>query len=427
MRILHLIQRYWPALGGAEAHLQALSERLARDGHAVTVATTDVADIEGFWTSPHRTVDRAVETHAGVTIRRFALRQPPVTTFAFRALRRVSVELSRRRIGGIGMLRALGGLALSVPGLHRWLRTQRGAFDLVAASGIGFESLYWPAADWARREGIPFLMYPLTHLAATPARGGASLSDYYTMRHQAALLKASAAVIALTELEAGFWADAGIPRERLVVAGAGADPAAVTGGDVRRFRALIGTDEPIVLALGTQTGDKGTLHLIGAMQRLWERGAEARLVLAGQAMPDVTQVLARASSTVRCGTHLLGPVDDETKRDALAACSLLALPSRTDSFGIVLLEAWLNRKPVIGARAGALPSVITEGQDGLLVEWGDGAALAAAVERLLGDGPLRMRLGQAGRDKVLARFTWDAIYPLVRDTYERACETVARS
>ncbi len=424
MRILHLIQRYWPARGGAEAHLQALSERLVRDGYEVTVATTDVADIEGFWTSPHRTLSPAVDTHNGVNIRRFPLRQPPATALSFRALRRVMAELSRSPIGGVGVLRALASLAMSAPDLYRWLATGADRFDLIAASGIGFESLYWPAVDLARRARIPFVMYPLTHLSDSIARGGLTLRDYYTMRHQVAMLESSAAVIALTALEADFWAGRGIARNRLVVAGAGVEPDGVTGGDVRRFRALIGTDDPIVLALGTQTADKGTMHLLKAMERLWERQVEAHLVLAGPMMPDADAYLARQSSTVRCYTHALGIVDDDTKRDALAACSMLVLPSRTDSFGIVLLEAWLNRKPVIGARAGALPVVIAAEQDGLLVEWGDAPGLSSAIERLLDDGALRTRLGRSGHDKVVARYTWDAVYPIIRDTYERVCHPV---
>ncbi|MFN8515884.1 MAG: glycosyltransferase [Chloroflexia bacterium] len=55
----------------------------------------------------------------------------------------------------------------------------------------------------------------------------------------------------------------------------------------------------------------------------------------------------------------------------LAAASIFALPSRTDSFGITFLEAWCNGVPVIGARAGSIPDVIDDGEDELLVPFGD--------------------------------------------------------
>ncbi len=49
MKILHLSHRYWPARGGAERYMREISERLVRDGHDVTVYTTDAYDIELFW------------------------------------------------------------------------------------------------------------------------------------------------------------------------------------------------------------------------------------------------------------------------------------------------------------------------------------------------------------------------------------------
>ena len=85
------------------------------------------------------------------------------------------------------------------------------------------------------------------------------------------------------------------------------------------------------------------------------------------------------------------------------------MPSRTDSFGIVYLEAWLNGVPVIGARAGGVPEVITDGVDGYLVDFGDVAALANRIELLLRRPEAARALGEAGRRKVLAEHKWIAI------------------
>ncbi|MEP7199517.1 MAG: glycosyltransferase family 4 protein, partial [Chloroflexota bacterium] len=238
-------------------------------------------------------------------------------------------------------------------------------------------------------------------------------------RHQLALLRASDVVFAQTPIEVEFLTRIGVAPQRIVLAGVGVEPSEVTGGDAQRFRQLLGTDAPIVLALGTQTADKGTLHLIAAMQTLWAAGSGAHLALVGTAMREVKQALDALPASVRVHTHLLGSVSDETKRDALAACALLALPSRTDSFGIVLLEAWLNTKPVVGARAGGIPAIIDDGCDGLLVPFGDVPALADAIQQLLNNETLRAAFGQAGRAKTLAHYTWDTIYPVIRETYER--------
>jgi len=119
----------------------------------------------------------------------------------------------------------------------------------------------------------------------------------------------------------------------------------------------------------------------------------------------------------------LGFVAKATQADVLAATDILALPSRTDSFGIVFLDAWVNGKPVIGANAGGIPGVVSDGIDGLLVPFGDVGALATALRTLLDDPALRARLGAAGREKVLRQYTWERITTAVRGVYTHLLET----
>ena len=94
------------------------------------------------------------------------------------------------------------------------------------------------------------------------------------------------------------------------------------------------------------------------------------------------------------------------------------MPSRTDSFGIVYLEAWLCGVPVIGARAGGVPAVIEEERDGLLVNFGDVSDLAVKIKLLLDDRATATRLAEAGRQKVLARYTWEKVFGNIRAVYD---------
>ncbi|HEY6042186.1 MAG TPA: glycosyltransferase family 4 protein, partial [Anaerolineae bacterium] len=98
---------------------------------------------------------------------------------------------------------------------------------------------------------------------------------------------------------------------------------------------------------------------------------------------------------------------------------VLAMPSRTDSFGIVFLEAWFYGKPVIGARAGGVPEVIDDGRDGFLVNFGDTDMLARRIAQLLDDRVLAQEFGAAGREKVLQNWTWDKIYPQIETLYHQ--------
>jgi glycosyltransferase involved in cell wall biosynthesis len=95
------------------------------------------------------------------------------------------------------------------------------------------------------------------------------------------------------------------------------------------------------------------------------------------------------------------------------------MPSRTDSFGIVYLEAWLNGVPVIGARAGGVPEIISDGVDGYLVDFGDVPALANRIELLLRRPDIAHELGQAGRRKVLAEHTWDHKIARIAEIYSQ--------
>jgi glycosyltransferase involved in cell wall biosynthesis len=115
----------------------------------------------------------------------------------------------------------------------------------------------------------------------------------------------------------------------------------------------------------------------------------------------------------------VGLVSDEQKQALLAACEMLLLPSRADSLGIVLLEAWAYGKAVVGAKAGGIPGVIDDGRNGLLVEFGNVPALVNAIQQLIEDPAEREALGQAGLEKVNDVYQWEAVGERVEAIYRK--------
>ena len=174
---------------------------------------------------------------------------------------------------------------------------------------------------------------------------------------------------------------------------------------------------PLVLYICALAYDKGAIPAIEAMRRLWAQGSDATLALIGAPLEQFTRFHAQLPADIQARIRVLPYAPEQTKRDALAAADVFTMPSRTDSFGIAYLEAWCYGLPVVGARAGGVPDVINDGQDGLLAPFGDSAATAAAIGRLLNDGALAARLGAAGKAKVLRELTWEQIYAKVRAVY----------
>lgn len=415
MKILHVIQRYYPYIGGAEQTFQEIAERLARDGHAITVYTSDAWDLERFWHPDRRAVDLVNETHNDVFIERFEIEYLPLSPLAFAALKRGMALLAQMPLRTTRFLFALARYTPYIPSLDNALDTTSEHFDIVHAANISLDSAVYAAYRLALRKKIPFVLTPFLHLGE---REDARVRRYYTMPHQVEMLRRADAVIVMTEREGTALKELGVAPSRIHRIGAGVDPARASGGDAARFRAEQSVNTPIVAYIGTAAYDKGTVHLVEAMKRVWQE-ENATLVLAGSQLSAFETFYAEQADEVKAKTLTLGFVSDETKRDLMAACDVFVMPSRTDSFGIVYLEAWLYDKPVIGADAGGVPEVINDGVDGFLVKFGDVDAIAARILELLRDRALARQMGEAGHRKVLRTLTWEQQYVQVRELYEK--------
>ena len=111
----------------------------------------------------------------------------------------------------------------------------------------------------------------------------------------------------------------------------------------------------------------------------------------------------------------------------LDACDVLALPSVEESFGLVMIEAWACKKPVIGADIASTRCIIEPGVDGLTVKPFDAADLAAKLLELITDPEKRASFGERGQRKVLARYTWDRVTDAWETAFRRAANSRAKA
>jgi glycosyltransferase involved in cell wall biosynthesis len=414
MRILHANAGYWPFVGGAETFVRAISERLVRDGHEVVVATTDATAVQCYWDPGWTRTTRTEGVVDGVHVVRSRLAHLPLSPWSFHLLRRLATDLARLPLDTNQLLDRVAPFMPWVPEMEKNLEQLPLGFDLVHGVNIALE---WPLlAGWryARRHGLPFVATPFVHV------GERAVQRFYTMPHQLAALRNADRVIVQTDIEGDELARLGVHPEAIARLGMGVDLNKLRGGVAERFCAQYGIDGPVVTFMGALTDGKGVVHLLRAMQLLWQSGSQATLVLAGSVVEpsSVERSYGSLPEAHRTRIRRLGQVQGQVKQDLLAASDVFALPSRVDSFGIVYLESWAYGVPVIGCRAGGVPDVINDGEDGVLVEFGDVAALANAIDRLLSAPEQRRAMGQAGQAKVGARYTWEQIYSKLLAIYQ---------
>lgn len=292
------------------------------------------------------------------------------------AMRRALTRPAAKAMHGWGIRRALRHAILPDVGHVHWI-------------GTGWELTGFEARREAARRRVPFTVLPAIH----PGTWGDSAFDFM-------LYRAADAVFAMSEHERRLLIRGGVPEDRVHVAGLA--PAALTDGDARRFRADYGLrDAPIVLFIGRRAEYKGAGVLHGAMEAVWRRHTNCRLVLCG---PDDEQ------RTAACDPRILdlGSVSERIKADVLAAADVFCMPSLFESFGIAYVEAWSYGVPVVGGPAPAVRELIRDGVDGLLVDQTP-HSIARALMRLLEDADLRHRMGAAGRERQRESFTWACV------------------
>lgn len=414
MRIAHFVHRYPPALGGAESYFARLSRDLTQADHEVTVFTSNAFDLEAFWSRRGRCLPSATTFEDGVRVRRYPLVRWPGRRYVLKALSWVPHKLWK---------------CLTLPcnpiSLSMWREAGKAEtpFDVVHASAFPYA---WPIAcgrRLARRQRIPFAVTPFLHLG-DPDDADDPTRRAYTTPALLSLLQAADRIFVQTEGERDELIRRNISADKLVLQGLGVDPKECTGGNRERAHRQwqVQPGETVIGHLANNSREKGTIDLVLALAQLWRQGLPVRLVLAGPEMPTFKrfwQSFARdypGAPIIRTG-----PLSDEQRRDFFAGIDVFALPSRSDSFGLVLLEAWANGVANVAYDSGGIRDVIRHASDGLLVRCGQLDALASAVAHLHEDPDLRRRLGNVGQDRLSRDFAWNDKLDLVREVCETLC------
>jgi phosphatidyl-myo-inositol dimannoside synthase len=190
------------------------------------------------------------------------------------------------------------------------------------------------------------------------------------------------------------------------------------GVDATRFTADTRHPTPGTLLSVSRLADmyKGHDTVIRALPLVRAKVPHARYVIAGGG--PLRDYLARVATgeSVADSVELLGDVTDDALLDLYRSADLLLTLSResptaggAEGFGIVCLEAAACGIPVVAGRSGGLPDAVLDGVTGILVDPHDLGAAAEAIVSLLKDPARARAMGEAGRKRVLERFTWEKV------------------
>lgn len=212
------------------------------------------------------------------------------------------------------------------------------------------------------------------------------------------------------------------PRRRTIVIPAGAAPQdpALAPAPLR-----VPEGVPVIGIVGRLQPWKGQDRLLAAVALLRERGHDAHVLIVGGdsygLSPDYAASLPRAVSALGLEGRVTMTGEVSDARPYIASMDVLVNASEPEPFGIVLAEGMAAGLPVVAVDAGGPTEIVENGRTGILARSGSAPDLAEAIEPLLADAELRVRLGAAGLERFWREYSDSA----VQKRFFAAMETLA--
>ncbi len=399
MKVLHIIHRYPPAVGGSEQWCAKICKYLSERRVNSRVSTINLYNIEDFLIQPasekkYRKLGRYDYDH-GASIERY----PLWTLYS----------------GGIfaGLARALLNLGLK--------NTELGSIFKYSPHSLQmYYSLYNQAkkVDIVHLYTLPYFHNILGYYIARLLKKKIVITPFFHAGHKDyekkiffRIIRGSDAVITLTKHESNYLITKGVDPDKICVTGCFLDQEEAGEDDFQSFKAEIyakygiSDDSKKIIFIGIRYFYKGIDTLIEAAREIaQEHSGEICLFLVGadtQEFKDRYNELMNRPGRLR--VFDFASATEKQKNNLIRLCDILALPSEYESFGIVFLEAWKYSLPVIGSTTEPIPEVI-EGA-GLCAIYGDTGDLKDKINRLLSDKALARKLGDSGRQKLTTKYS----------------------
>jgi spore coat protein SA len=184
------------------------------------------------------------------------------------------------------------------------------------------------------------------------------------------------------------------------------------------------SDSQAILFVGRIVPEKGPHLLLEALKIVRKKIPNAKLLLVGPV--QTTRNVSYALNIIKAckkEAKFLGPLPYEELIPLYCAADIFVNPVLVpEAFGMVNVEAMACERPVIATQVGAIPEIIDNGKNGILIPPHNVKALASAIIFLLDNHNIAKQMGTAGRDKVEKHFTWEKVVKRVTKAYETCLE-----
>ena len=378
MRIVQVTPFFYPVVGGMETHVQKLSLELMKLGHEVLIVTTN-RDRNGTRLKTHECIN-------GILIYRCP----------------VQLKLTEFSSLSFQTLLAISQLDYDVVHAHSF-RHLHCDFSALSAKILKRTSILTTHA--------PFFY---DHIRSGISRIMTRLYDRLLARRSFSWFNK---IIALTNGEISWLKSYGVPNSKIAVIPNGIDPHSFEVIKENDFRLKQGIDGPMILSISRLHWSKGIQFTLRILPQLVKEFPDLIFAVVGPDSGYLNQLRSMAS-TLGVSEHVIftGYLSNEEKRKAIAATDVFVLSSRCEGFGLVILEAWAQRKPIVATRSGGPDHIITDGHNGFLVDYMNIPQLRSRVALLLRKQELAREFGKRGRVEA-EKHTWDRVAKMVESVY----------
>jgi len=257
------------------------------------------------------------------------------------------------------------------------------------------------------------------------------ISHLRSMRHEPRLTRCDllltnclneevSAYLANSQATRQYWMEQGIDPAKIILVYDAIPKSPVKSLNIRRIWQIDPTVRFIVGCVANLSEAKGHSFLLEAHAEFVRHQPNTVLVLVGDG--PLKGRLVRQACSLRIENSVLFVGHDSRAREIIAALDLLVVPSKSEAFGLVLLEAMRARTPIVATNSGGISEIVQHECNGLLVNYGSVNDLCAAMQRVLTDEQLQSLLAENGYQAVQLRFSINRYASEVEQVYERVLE-----